>query len=121
MINVLKINCGFALIDTETLCWVGLVVSVSASHAINHGFAPLLSHIKDPNKKGTCLPAWQASLRVGVLLDCIKGRVVCGTVYGKMHLKDLLGSIARVGYHIPVPDFYLVLHDLRRRKSTIMD
>ena len=26
-----------------------------------------------------------------------------------------------VGYRIPVPDFYLVLHGLRCRKSTIMD
>ena len=34
--------------------------------------------------------------------DCLKGRVVCGTVYGDMHLKDLLGSIVRVGYCIPV-------------------
>ena len=48
-------------------------------------------------------------------------RVVCGTVYGEMHLKDLLGSFVRIGYRIPVPDFYLVLHDLRCRKSTIMD
>ena len=24
--------------------------------------------------------------------NCLKGRVVCGTVYGEMHLKDLLGS-----------------------------
>ena len=40
------------------------------------------------------------------------GMVVCGTVYGDMHLKDLLGSIARVGSCIPVPDFYLVLHGL---------
>ena len=40
--------------------------------------------------------------------------------YGDMHLKDL-GSIARVGYCIPVPDFYLVLHSLRCHKSTIMD
>ena len=37
--------------------------------------------------------------------DCLKGRVVCGTVYGDMHLKDLLGSIARVGYCIPVTGF----------------
>ena len=49
------------------------------------------------------------------------GRVVCGTVYEEMHLKDLLGSFVRVGYRIPVPDFYLVLHGLRCRKSTIMD
>ena len=53
--------------------------------------------------------------------SCLKGRVVCGTVYGEMHLKDLLGSFVRVGYRIPVPDFYLVLHGLRCRKSTIMD
>ena len=26
-----------------------------------------------------------------------------GTVYGDMHLKDLLGSFVRVGYRIPVP------------------
>ena len=60
----------------------------------------------------------------------LKGRVVCGTVYGEMHLKDLLGSFVRVGllgsfvrvgYRIPVPDFDLVLHGLRCRKSTIMD
>ena len=51
--------------------------------------------------------------------NCLKDRVVCGTVYGDMHLKDLLGSIVRVGYPIPAPDFYLVLHGLRWRKSTI--
>ena len=30
-----------------------------------------------------------------------------------MHFKDLLGSIARVGFCIPVADFYLELHRLR--------
>ena len=44
--------------------------------------------------------------------DCVKGRVECGTVYGDMHSKDLKGSMARVGYCIPVPDFYIVLHGL---------
>ena len=34
---------------------------------------------------------------------CLKGRLVCGTVYGEMHLNDLLGSFVRVGYRIPVP------------------
>ena len=58
---------------------------------------------------------------VTVQPNCLKGRVVCGTVYGDIHLKYFLGSIARVGYCIPVPDFYQVLHDLRCRKSTIMD
>ena len=36
--------------------------------------------------------------------DCLKGQVVCGTVYGEMHLKNLLGSFVRVGYRIPFPD-----------------
>ena len=53
--------------------------------------------------------------------DSLKGRVVCGTVYRDMHLKDLLGSFAREGYCIPVPDFYLVLHGPHCRISTIMD
>ena len=37
--------------------------------------------------------------------NCLKGRVVCGTVYGEMHLKDLLGSFIRVGYRNAVPGF----------------
>ena len=45
--------------------------------------------------------------------DCLKGRVVCETIIGDMHLKDLLGSMVRVGYRIPVSDFYLVLHGLQ--------
>ena len=52
---------------------------------------------------------------------CRPIRVVCGTVYGDMLLKDLLGSFVRVGYRIPVPDFYLVLHGLNCRKCTVMD
>ena len=52
---------------------------------------------------------------IAVQPSCLKGRVVCGTVYGEMHLKDLLGSLVRVGYRIPFPDFYLVLHGLRCR------
>ena len=60
-------------------------------------------------------------LELAVQPNRLKGRVMCGTVHGEMHLKDLLGSFIRVGYRIPVPDFYLVLHGLRCRKSTIMD
>ena len=52
--------------------------------------------------------------------DYLKGLVVCETVNGDMDLKDVLGSIARVGYCIPVPDFYLVLHGIRCRKGTII-
>ena len=69
----------------------------------------------DHHKNGTnCLPAWHACVRVGVLTvqpNCLKGRVVCGTVC-RHALIDLLGSLVRVGYCIPVPDFYLVLHGL---------
>ena len=36
-------------------------------------------------------------------------------------LKYLLRSIAKVGYHIPVPDFYVVLHSIRCRKITLID
>ena len=49
--------------------------------------------------------------------DSLKGRVVYETVHWDMHLKDLLRSIARVGYRILVPDFYLVLHGLRYQKK----
>ena len=58
--------------------------------------------------------------RVGSVGSVSASRTV-GTVYGEMHLKDLLGSFVRVGYRIPFLDFYLVLHGLRCRKSTIMD
>ena len=72
---------------------VGLVVSVSASHTAGRGFASRPDHTKDHHKNGTnCLPAWHA-MRLGWSLavqpDCLKGLVVCGAVYGDMHLKDL--------------------------------
>ena len=100
---------------------VGLAQSVGREFATSS--RP--GHTKDNHKNGTnCLPAWHA-MRSGKSLavqpNCLKGRVVCGTVYGEMHLKDLLGSFVREGYRIPVPDFYLALHGLRCRKSTIMD
>ena len=39
------------LISDELLGWVGLVVSVSASHAVGRGFAPQPGHIKDHRNK----------------------------------------------------------------------
>ena len=51
----------------ETPRLVGLVVSVSASHAVGHGFAPRPGHTKDHHKNGTnCLLAWNACNREGV-------------------------------------------------------
>ena len=32
--------------------------------------------------------------------DCVEERVVCGTLYGEMHFKDSLVSIARVRYTV---------------------
>ena len=74
---------------------------------------------KDHHKNGTnsllalqfARMCWGRSLTVQH--DCLKGWVVCGTVYGDMHLKDLVGSITRVRYCISVLDFHLVLHGLR--------
>ena len=60
---------------------VGLVVRVSASHAVGWWFTPLTGHIKYHHKNGTnYLPAWQAWVRVGVQPVCLKAWVVCGTV-----------------------------------------
>ena len=44
---------------------------------------------------------------------CVKGRVVCGTVYGGKHYKDLLGSIADEAHCIRVSNFYLVVDDFQ--------
>ena len=46
---------------------VGLVVNVSTSHAVGHGFAPQPGYTKDHHKNGTnCLPALHACVRIGV-------------------------------------------------------
>ena len=63
----------------------------------------MVGHIKDH----LCVQGLQS---LAVQPYCVKGWVVCGTVYGDMQSKDLLRSIARVGNCIPVQDFYLVLH-----------
>ena len=79
----------------------GLVVSVSTSHVVGRGFAPRLGYTKDHHKNDTdCLHAWHAYLRIAVQPNYLKE---CGTIYGNMHSKDLLGSTSRVGYCIPRP------------------
>ena len=91
------------------------MVTIFASQVVCRGFVPQRGHTQDHHKNVTnYLPAWCTDVRVGVW-QCnlpVKGRIVCGLVYGDMHLKDLLGSIARVGYCIPILDLYLVLHGL---------
>ena len=124
LILIMKLLILFiAILSLIRPCRVGSDGSLSASRTVGREFASRPGHTKDHHKNGTnCLPAWHAMRKsLAVQPDCLKGRVVCGTVYGEMHLKDLLGSFVRLGYRIPVPDFYLVLHGLRCRKSTIMD
>ena len=51
--------------------------------------------------------------------DCLKGRVVSGTVYEDMHLKyPGINLKGRVLYRCPG---FLVLHGLRYRKITILN
>ena len=72
------------------------------SHMVGREFESRHGHTKDHHKNGAnYLPALHKCIRVGVG-QCnpirLKGRVVCGTVYGEIHLKDLLESVARVEY-----------------------
>ena len=53
--------------------------------------------------------------------DYAKGRVVCETVFRDLHYKDILGKITRIGYCIPVKDFYVVLYGLQCQKGILMD
>ena len=75
---------------------VGLVVSLSASHAIDrsHVLVPAESITKDRHKMvQTASLRRHTCVRINGLTvqpDCLKGHVVCGTVYGDMRLKDLL-------------------------------
>ena len=100
-------------------CRVRLVVSVSASHTVGMSSSPgqvipktIIKMVQTASLH--CI----SMIKVGVWQpECLKGRVVCGTVYGDMHLKDLMGSIIRVGYCIRVPDFYLALHSLSLLKK----
>ena len=106
-------------------CRVGLVISVSASHTVGREFASRPAHTKDHYKNGKNSLQGMQCVRVGVW-QCnptvYKGQVVCGTVSGDMHLKDLLASFVRVGYRISIPDFYLVLYmAFAAEKSTIVN
>ena len=88
-------------------------ILVSASHAVCRGYAHRPGHAIDSHKIGknaSLLGMHALGRSLTVLPDSVKGRIVCGTVYSDMHFKDLLRSIVRVGYLIPVPDFYLMLH-----------
>ena len=58
--GAIRLSRSNMLILKRKPCWVGLVVSVSASHTVGHEFASL-GHTKDHHKNGTnCLPSWHA-------------------------------------------------------------
>ena len=62
-----------------------------STQQVGREFASRPGHTKDHHKNGTnCLPAMRWGRSLAVQPDCLKGRVVCGTVYRDMHLKDLL-------------------------------
>ena len=50
----------------------------------------------------SCMARNALGLEFGSAAGLSKGRVVCGTAYRKLHLKDLLGSIVRVGSLISI-------------------
>ena len=90
------------------LCQVGSVGSVSATRTVGREFASRPCHTKDHHKNDTnCLHAWHAMHKgrsLAVQPNCLKGRVVCRTVYGEMHLKSP-GIIRKSRVSYPVPGF----------------
>ena len=104
-ISIIMITCvGFPLKPLQ----YGLVVIVSASHAVDPGFTPRMGHIKDHHKNG--MYAWHAGVVriLAVQPACFKGHVVCGTVWGHvvctLYYKDLQGLIRKAVLY-PGPQF----------------
>ena len=82
------------------------MISMSISYAVGHGFMPQLGHTKDHHENATkCL-----------LLEL----VVCGSTWRHALLRTL-GTIARVGYYILVPNYYQVLHGLQQGSYRKLD
>ena len=106
--------CDWAPLNSEGRS--GPYITNNASQ-ISHNGEYLISSIEFCNKYiYNLMPACQT-----VQPNCVEGLMVCGIVYGDMYYKELLGSIERVGYCIPILDFYIVLHGVRCWKSTQMD
>ena len=78
------------------------VVSMSPISCSRLWVCTLARSYQTPSKKWFKLPPCLARKHKGGSLtaqpDCAKSPVVCGTVYEDMSYKDLLRSIARVGY-----------------------
>ena len=75
-----------------------------------HGFASRPGHTKDHHKNGTnCLLPWHAmyyARSLTVQPDCLKGRVVCGTVWGHA-LKRYPGINRKSRVLYPGPGFLM--------------
>ena len=89
----------------KVLTYIGDSLTMSGWLSGKH-VCPSYGHTKYQHKNGTnCLPAWHICVRsLTVQPDCLEHRswVLCGTVYGDMHFKDLLESIVKKGYCILV-------------------
>ena len=100
-------HCLYTLTEFEVMTSVRdmtasgwLSVSMSTSYAVGRRFAPNQGPTKDHHKNGTnCLPALHACVRgrsLTVQSDCLKGLVVCETVWVHSDLE----RIARVRYYL---------------------
>ena len=99
--NVCRMCCQLYILGSlHTPRQVDLVLRVS-SHAVGHRFAPWSGHTKAHQKMVQTVSLLGAHALEWEFNNAAIGRVVCGNVYGNMHLKDLLGSIARLGYFNP--------------------
>ena len=55
----------FSLLDSLLLCQVGLVVNMSAFHAVGRRYVPQVGHTKDHHENcANCIPAWHTCVRV---------------------------------------------------------
>ena len=105
---LLWISFGFILID-NIMTAAGRLNGKRFSLSCGRSWVRIPARPIDYHHKNgaNCLWTCMHSLgrRLTVQPDCLKGRVVCGTVYGEMHLIDLLGLIVRVRFCIPSPGF----------------
>ena len=93
------------------------MLNVTAFNAVGRGFSPRPRHTKASGHQKMAQTAYLLSKSLTVLQNRVKGLEVCGTANAEMHYSFTEGSIARVRYCIPVPDFYPVLYGLRCRKK----
>ena len=88
----------------------GLLVSMSAAHGVGR-IIPIAKTIKNWYK----LPPYLARGSQAVQPDCVKGQAgYCVELsMGACTINLTMGLVVRLGYCIPAPEFYPVLHGFR--------